>query len=68
MIKAEDFKWLDQVYHSFHLGSYLCLSGALTDCFLPLHRFHSLPISMIVTAISDKSDRGFSFIRGGGIN
>ena len=20
----------------FHLGSYLCLSGALTDCFLPL--------------------------------
>ena len=37
MIKAEDFKWLDRVYHLFHLGSYLCLSGALTDCFLPLH-------------------------------
>ena len=36
MIKAEDFKWLDRVYHLFHLGSYLCLSGALTDCFLPL--------------------------------
>ena len=36
MIKAEDFKWLDQVYHLFHPGSYLCLSGALTDCFLPL--------------------------------
>ena len=36
MIKAEDFKWLDWVYHLFHLGSYLCLSGALTDCFLPL--------------------------------
>ena len=26
MIKAEDFKWLDRVYHLFHLGSYLCLS------------------------------------------
>ena len=38
MIKAEDFKWLDRVYHLFHLGSYLCLSGALTDCFLPLDR------------------------------
>ena len=36
MIKAEDFKWLDRVYHLFHLGSYLCLSVALTDCFLPL--------------------------------
>ena len=36
MIKAEDFKWLDRVYHLFHLGSSLCLSGALTDCFLPL--------------------------------
>ena len=35
MIKADDFKWLDRVYHLFHLGSYLCLSGALTDCFLP---------------------------------
>ena len=35
MIKAEDFKWLDRVYHLFHLGSYLCLSGELTDCFLP---------------------------------
>ena len=40
MIKAEDFKWLDRVYHLFHLGSYLCLSGALTDCFLPLIKFH----------------------------
>ena len=39
MIKAEDFKWLDRVYHLFHLGSYLCLSGALTDCFLPLDLF-----------------------------
>ena len=41
MIKAEDFKWLDRVYHLFHLGSYMCLSGALTDCFLPftLHYF-----------------------------
>ena len=38
MIKAEDFKWLDRVYHLFHLGSYLCLSGALTDCFLPLNK------------------------------
>ena len=38
MIKAEDFKWLDRVYHLFHLGSYLCLSGALTDCFLPFFR------------------------------
>ena len=36
MIKAEDFKWLDRVNHLFHLGSYLCLSGALTDCYLPL--------------------------------
>ena len=36
MIKAEAFKWLDRVYHLFHLGSYLCLSGALADCFLPL--------------------------------
>ena len=36
MIKAEDFKWLDRVYHLFYLASYLCLSGALTDCFLPL--------------------------------
>ena len=36
MIKAEDFKWLDWVYHLFYLASYLCLSGALTDCFLPL--------------------------------
>ena len=38
MIKAEDFKWLDRVYHLFHLGIYLCLSRALTDCFLPLAR------------------------------
>ena len=30
MIKAEDFKLLDRVYHLFHLGSYLCLSGAFT--------------------------------------
>ena len=36
MIKAEDFKWLDRVYHLFHLGSHLCLSGALTDFFLQL--------------------------------
>ena len=36
MIKAEDFKWSDRVDHLFRLGSYLCLSGALTDCFLPL--------------------------------
>ena len=28
MIKAEDFKWLDWVYHLFYLASYLCLSGA----------------------------------------
>ena len=40
MIKAEDFKWLDRVYHLFHLGRYLCLSGALTDCFLPLENTH----------------------------
>ena len=26
-------------YHLFNLGSYLCLSGALTDCFLPLVHF-----------------------------
>ena len=37
MIKAEGFKWLDRVYHLFYLASYLCLSGALTDCFLPLY-------------------------------
>ena len=41
MIKAEDFKWLDRVCHLFHLGSYLCLSGLLTDCFLPL-KFRNL--------------------------
>ena len=40
MIKAEDFKWLDRVNHLFHLGSYLCLPGALTDCFLPLFPLH----------------------------
>ena len=44
MIKAEDFKWLDRVYHLFHLGSYLCLSGALTDCFLPL--MHSFEVDI----------------------
>ena len=38
MIKAEDFKWLDIVYHLLYLGSYLCLSRALTDCFLPLQK------------------------------
>ena len=42
MIKAEDFKWLDRVYHLFHLGSYLCLSGALTDCFLPMAKSSQL--------------------------
>ena len=36
MIKADDFKWLDLVYHLYYLGSYLCLSRALTDCFLSL--------------------------------
>ena len=36
MIKAKDFKWWDRVYHLFYLASYLCLPGALTDCFLPL--------------------------------
>ena len=34
MIKADDFKWLDIVYHLFYLGSYMCLTRALTDCFL----------------------------------
>ena len=40
MIKAMDFKWLDRVYHLFYLGSYLCLSGTLTDCFLSLYLKH----------------------------
>ena len=47
MKKAEDFKWLDRVYHLFHLGSYLCLSGALTDCFLPLKCILMVVIYMV---------------------
>ena len=45
MIKAEDFKWLDRVYHLFHLGSNLCLSGELTDCFLPFLEVHGRDIA-----------------------
>ena len=54
MIKAEDFKWLDRVYHLFHLGSYLCLSGALTDCFLPLNIWNMvIPILMHILKDSE---------------
>ena len=43
------FRFAYRVYHLFHLGSYLCLSGALTDCFLPLSAIETPQVSIVNT-------------------